>query len=143
MRIHQTSNTEQGASPVLLFDGVCNLCNASVQWVLLRDHKGKFKFAALQSEFGRMALEKHGLDQQDFDTVVLVEDERIWLRSDVPLQIAKRLGGAWSLLYVFSLVPRFLRDAVYNWIARNRYRWFGRREVCMMPRPEWKHRFIS
>lgn len=130
------------AHPVLLFDGVCNLCNASVQWVLLRDTTGIFQFAALQSETGQALLRQNGLDAQNFDTVVLVDGQRVYLRSDVPLEICRRLGGLWSLLFVFKIVPRVLRDAIYAWIARNRYRWWGRREACMLPRPEWKGRFL-
>jgi predicted DCC family thiol-disulfide oxidoreductase YuxK len=129
-------------APVLLFDGVCNLCNASVQWVLLHDKKGIFHFAALQSEAGRALLLQHGLSTTDFDTAVLVTPQKVLLRSDVPLEIVRQLGGLWPLAYVFKLVPRFLRDAVYNLVAKNRYRWWGHREQCMMPRPEWKGRFL-
>lgn len=129
-------------SPVLLFDGVCNLCNASVQWVLLHDRKGIFQFAALQSETGQNLLRKWGRPTHDFDSVVLVDGDRLLLHSDVPLEIVRRIGGAWQLLYVFKIIPRPLRDAVYRWVARNRYRWFGRQAECMLPRKEWKERFI-
>jgi len=129
-------------SPVLLFDGVCNLCNASVQWVLLHDRKGIFQFAALQSETGQHLLRKWGRPAHDFDSVVLVDGDRLLLQSDVPLEIVRRIGGAWQLLYVFKIIPRPLRDAVYRWVARNRYRWFGRQAECMLPRSEWKERFI-
>jgi predicted DCC family thiol-disulfide oxidoreductase YuxK len=129
-------------SPILLFDGVCNLCNASVQWVLKRDKKGVFKFAALQSETGQAFLKKFGFSSENFDTVVLVDGERIFTRSDAPLEIVRRLGGFWSLLLVFKIIPRPVRNAVYDWVARNRYRWFGRKEECMLPRPEWKERFV-
>lgn len=128
--------------PVLLFDGVCNLCNASVQWVLLRDTRAQFYFAALQSEAGQQLLEKHGLANESFDTVVLVTENQIYLRSDAPLEVLWRLGGFWRLGYFFKIVPRPVRDAVYNFVARNRYRWFGQRESCMLPRPEWKSRFL-
>jgi len=129
-------------SPVLLFDGVCNLCNASVQWVLLHDRKGIFQFAALQSETGQNLLRKWGRPTHDFDSVVLVDGDRLLLHSDAPLEIVRRIGGAWQLLYVFKIIPRPLRDAVYRWVARNRYRWFGRQAECMLPRKEWKERFI-
>ncbi|MDO8366298.1 MAG: thiol-disulfide oxidoreductase DCC family protein [Saprospiraceae bacterium] len=128
--------------PTLLFDGVCNLCNASVQWILKRDPRGKFRFAALQSEVGQQLLKQHGLESGHFDTVVLAVGDRIFMRSDAPLEIVRRLGGLWTLLYFFKILPRPLRDAVYNFIARNRFRWFGRREECMLPRPEWKERFL-
>ena len=128
--------------PVLLFDGVCNLCNASVQWVLLRDPRGIFQFAALQSEAGQALLRRFGLSTSQYDTVVLIDGEQLYTRSDAALEIVRRLGGAWQLLYVFKLVPRGIRNAVYNWVARNRYRWFGHREECMLPRPEWRRRFL-
>ena len=138
---NKTMNTEINF-PVLLFDGVCNLCNGSVQWVLLHDRKAQFRFAALQSETGQALLRQFGLDPAQLDTVLLVDGDRIFLRSDAPLEIARRLGGGWALLYLFKVLPRPLRDAVYNWVARNRYHWFGRQEACMLPRPEWKGRFV-
>ena len=129
--------------PILLFDGVCNLCNASVQWVLLHDKKAVFKFAALQSEFAQAILSKHQLNTKDFDTVVLVDGDRIWLRSDAALEICDRLGGVWAYVALLRFKPRFIRDFFYNLIAKNRYRFWGRRETCMLPRPEWQHRFLS
>lgn len=129
-------------APVLLFDGVCNLCNASVQWVLLHDRKGVFRFAALQSDTGQALLQKWGRPTEDFDSVVLADGDRLLIHSDVPLEIVRRIGGWWSLLYAFKIIPRPIRDGVYHWIARNRYRWFGKRESCMLSRPEWKERFV-
>lgn len=128
--------------PVLLFDGVCNLCNASVQWVLLHDNAGVFRFAALQSEAGQALLAQFGLERERFDTVVLVDSERIFTRSDAALEVVRRLGLPWSALAVLRWVPRGLRNMVYNWVARHRYRWFGRQEACLLPRPEWKKRFL-
>ena len=128
--------------PVLLFDGVCNLCNASVQWVLKRDRAGQFRFAALQSDAGRQLLAQHGMDADVVDTVVLVFGGRLYTRSDAALEILRHLGGVWAWLSIFRWVPRPLRNAVYNWVARNRYRWFGREETCWLPRPEWKSRFL-
>lgn len=129
--------------PVLLFDGVCNLCNTSVQWVLQRDRKGQFRFAALQSDTGRELLARHGLDPAAFDSVVLVDAHRVYLRSDAALEVARKIGLPWSLLTVFFIVPRFIRNAVYNFIARNRYRWFGKREACLFMLPEWRGRFLD
>ncbi len=128
--------------PILLFDGVCNLCNASVQWVLRRDRHARFQFAALQSEVGQRLLRQHGLDPASLDSVVLVDGDRVYLRSAAALGVAVRLGGFWRLMGVFYLVPALLRDLIYNWIARNRYRWFGRQEQCWLPRQEWKERFL-
>ncbi len=128
--------------PVLLFDGVCNLCNASVQWVLQHDRRGQFRFAALQSETGQDLLREFGLSAESFDTVVLVAGGRVFTRSDAALETARRMGRPWSLLYALHWVPRPLRNAVYDWVARHRYRWFGRQETCWLPRPEWKGRFL-
>lgn len=135
-------NFSENTPPVLLFDGVCNLCNASVQWVLLRDRQQIFRFAALQSPAGRQILERHGLSGETLDTVVLADNEQIFTRSDAPLEVCRRLGGFWRCLYVFKLVPRPFRDAVYRFIAQNRYRWFGRSETCLLPKPEWRERFL-
>lgn len=129
-------------SPVLLFDGVCNLCNGAVQWVLLRDRRGIFRFAALQSETGQVMLQRLGFSAEAFNTVVLVDGDRVYTRSDAALEVVRRVGGLWPVLYVFKIVPRPIRDAVYNWVASNRYRWFGRQEQCMLPRAEWKSRFV-
>ena len=128
--------------PVLLFDGVCNLCSASVQWVLLRDKAGVFRFAALQSETGRELLQRFGLDTAAFDTVVLVDGNRVFTRSDAALEVLRRLGSAWAWLSIFRWAPRPIRDAVYNLVARNRYRWFGEKQECWLPRTEWKERFL-
>jgi len=129
-------------SPILLFDGVCNLCNASVQWILQHDRAGLFRFAALQSEAGQALLARFGLDAEQFDTVILVDGDRIFIRSDAALEILRRLGALWSWLSVLRWTPRPLRDSVYNWVARNRYRWFGRQEKCLLPRKEWAQRFL-
>jgi predicted DCC family thiol-disulfide oxidoreductase YuxK len=128
--------------PIILFDGVCNLCNASVQWVLKRDRAGQFRFAALQSETGQRLLAAHGLTQESFDTVVLADGQRVYTRSDAALEIARRLGSPWSWLAIFKWLPRGFRNGVYDWVARHRYRWFGRQETCLLPRPEWKDRFV-
>lgn len=129
-------------SPVLLFDGVCNLCNGFVQFMLKRDKQGVFKFASLQSAEGRALLLKYGLDPDNLSTVVLIEDGQAYTQSDVPLRVAPRLQGFWGWMSMFKYVPRSWRNAIYNWIAANRYRWFGKQESCMMPRPEWKERFL-
>ncbi len=129
--------------PILLFDGVCNLCNGFVQWVIRRDPEGHFRFAALQSETGRRLLAEAGMPADALSTVVLYEAGRFFTHSDVPLRVWRQLGGAWSWLYALRVVPRALRDAVYDWVARNRYRWFGRREQCMIPTPELRARFLD
>ena len=120
---------------VLLFDGVCNLCNTSVKWVLLRDKKGEFKFAAIQSEAGQSLLKSFGLDNQPLESVILISGRQAYIKS--------KLGGIWTIALVFRLVPRPVRDAIYDWVAKNRYRWFGKQEQCLLPQPEWKDRFLN
>lgn len=127
---------------VILFDGVCNFCNASVNFVMDHDPKYYFKFAALQSDFAKERLAKAGLNTEAYDSVVLIEGDKIYTRSTAGLRIAKKLSGAWPLLYGFIIVPPFIRNAVYDLIARNRYRWFGKSENCRLPSPEERARFI-
>jgi predicted DCC family thiol-disulfide oxidoreductase YuxK len=129
--------------PTVLFDGVCNLCHASVLFVIDRDPAGRFAFASLQSDTGRRLLAAHGRDAADLGTVVLVEDGRCFVRSTAALRIARRLSGAWPLLYLLIAVPRPIRDAVYAWVARNRYRWFGRSDACRIPSEDLASRFIG
>jgi len=128
--------------PILLFDGVCNLCNGTVQWVIEHDPGAKFRFASLQSETGQQLLQAHHLPTGELNTVVLVDGGKAYTRSDVPLRIVGKLGGLWPILQAFYIVPKPLRNAVYDWIARNRYRWFGKKEACWLPTPELKARFL-
>lgn len=129
--------------PVILFDGICNLCNSSVQFVLKRDKKQKFRYASLQSEFGKKIIEQFSLKEKNIDSIVLIEQNRAWVKSSAVLRISKQLGGGYPLFYVFIIIPKFLRDAVYDFIARNRYRWFGKRESCILPSPETKTLFLD
>jgi len=128
--------------PVLLFDGVCNLCNATVRFLVERDPEARLRFAALQSPVGQSLLARFGLERDDFDTMVLVDGDRCATRSDAALGVVPYLSGAWPLLRVLRVVPRPLRDAVYGFVVRNRYRWFGRRDDCMVPTPELRARFL-
>jgi predicted DCC family thiol-disulfide oxidoreductase YuxK len=126
-----------------LFDGVCNLCNRSVQFILKRDRRGIFRFASLQSPLGQSLLKRSGLPADQLDSFVLVENNKVYTRSTGALRVLRQLGGAWSLLSIFRIVPRQWRDAVYNWIARRRYRWFGKTDSCWLPSPKWADRFLS
>lgn len=130
------------AGPVILFDGVCNLCNGAVNFVIDRDPEGVFTFGALQSEQAEALLQKHALPEDYLDSLVLLENGRLYVRSEAALRIARRLGGLWPLLYAFMAVPRPLRNRIYDWIASNRYGWFGRREQCRVPTPELRQRFL-
>ena len=134
---------EASTQPVLLFDGVCNLCNGTVQFVIKRDPRAKFRFAALQSEAGQALLKKFQLQQDDYDSFVFVEGERFYLRSTAALKVLKGLRGLWPLLYGFMIIPRPIRDFFYNWIAKNRYRWFGKKDQCMIPTPDLQKRFLK
>jgi predicted DCC family thiol-disulfide oxidoreductase YuxK len=136
-------NEQTSSSPVLLFDGVCNLCNGYVQWLIRRDPRGVFRYASLQSEAGRALLRQAGFPPDQLDTVVLFDQGQVYTRADVALRIVGQLGGLWPLLGALWAVPRPLRNAIYDWVARNRYRWFGKRESCMIPTPELKSRFLD
>jgi predicted DCC family thiol-disulfide oxidoreductase YuxK len=128
---------------IVLFDGVCNLCSASVTFIVDRDRRGYFSFAALQSEVGRALLIGLDLPPDALGSVVLIERGRAYTRSLAALRIARHLDGAWPLLFGLMIVPRSLADAVYDWVARNRYRWFGRTESCRLPTPELSARFLD
>ena len=131
------------AETIVLFDGVCNLCNGSVQFLLRRDRRRRFRFAALQSAAGRALLEQYGLSTQTLETIVVLEGGQARVRSDAALHLARRLPWPWPALAVFRILPRPLRDALYTFVARHRYRWFGRTESCMLPTPDVADRFLS
>lgn len=133
---------EISSHPIILFDGICNLCNGFVQFVIKRDTRDVFRFGSLQSEKVRQILKRFGSKGVDLTTIVLLDGEKIAFESDAVLKVAKKLGGAWSLLYLFIVIPKFVRDAVYRFISRHRYQMFGRRDSCMMPTPELLDKFI-
>lgn len=137
----QSTSTHTG--PVLLFDGVCNLCTGSVQFIIKRDPTKKFRFASLQSEFGQQVLAQHQLNTDTFDSLVLLEGGKIYQRSTAALRIARQLSGTWPMLYAFIIVPAFIRNAVYDFIARNRYKWFGKKEACWLPNPDLQALFYK
>lgn len=136
------THNPQAGHAIILFDGVCNFCNSSVNFIMKRDARGYFRFAPLQSPRGQELQERFGLETDRLETFVLVEGERAHLRSAAALRIARRLGGLYPLLYAFIIVPPFIRDFVYGWFARNRYRWFGKRDECMVPTPDMRDRFL-
>jgi len=128
---------------IILFDGVCNLCNGTVQFILKRDKKKQFRFASLQGKFGQDILNKFGLPGGNPNSFILQEGEKIYTHSTGALRVFRHLGGIWKLLYAFIIVPRFIRDGVYNYIAANRYKWFGKKESCYIPSPALKNRFLE
>ena len=128
--------------PIILFDGVCNLCNSSVQTVIRHDASGKFLFASLQSAEGQKLLQQYQLPLNNLSSFVLLQNGKAYTKSTGALKVAGQLTGWWKLLYVFMIVPPFIRDAVYTWISNNRYKWFGKQNECMIPTPELKARFL-
>jgi predicted DCC family thiol-disulfide oxidoreductase YuxK len=130
-------------NPVILFDGVCNLCSGAVRFVIKHDPKKQFRFASLQSRFGEDVLEHFGLPLDQFNSFILLENGKIYTRSTGALRVAKRLKGSYSLLFAFVIVPGFIRDAIYNLISRKRYKWFGKKEECWVPTPELSNLFIE
>ena len=131
------------ARAVVLFDGVCNLCNGTVRWILERDARERFVFASLQSDAAADVLERAGFRGERPDSLVLVDADGAHFHSDAALRIAAGLGLPWSVLGWARIVPRFVRDGIYRWVARNRYRWFGRSETCALPRPGQERRFLD
>lgn len=127
---------------IILFDGVCNLCNGAVVFIIKRDKKNIFKFAALQSEIGRGLTSKFNIDTSKVDSIILIDWDKHYEKSTAALQIARHLSGAYPLLFGFIILPKFIRDSVYDYIARNRYRWFGKRESCMIPTAKLKDKFL-
>ncbi len=129
--------------PIILFDGVCNFCNASVDFVVARDPKGYFRLGALQSDEAKPYLEEYGIDAGDLSSMVLIENGRIFRQSSAALRIAKHLSGLWPLLYLFIIVPPFIRNVVYNLIANHRYQWFGKSDTCRVPTDDLRERFLN
>lgn len=129
---------------LILFDGVCNLCNGAVQFIIEHDKKDTFRFASLQSDFGRKLVEERGLDPNDINSIMLIEPGVAYYRkSTAALEIARDLSGGYSLLKNFLVLPEGFRDLVYDLIANNRYKWFGKKEECMIPSPELKAKFLD
>ena len=133
----------QTHKPIILFDGVCNLCNNAVKFLIKHDHLNKFMFSSLQSAMGQSLLQQYNLPQKNLDSFVLIQNEKVFFKSTAALQVAKQLTGPIKLLYGFIIVPAFIRNAVYNFIAKNRYKWFGKKDSCMIPTPALQSRFLN
>ncbi len=127
---------------IILFDGICNFCNSSVTFIIKRNIKTPIHFAALQSEVGQRLLREYKLPVKEMESIVFIEQGKAYMQSTAALCICRYLRGLWPLCYGFIIIPKFVRDAVYNWIAKNRYKWFGVRQECMIPTPEMKTRFL-
>jgi predicted DCC family thiol-disulfide oxidoreductase YuxK len=128
--------------PVLLFDGVCNLCNASVQFVIEHDKNKIFRFAAQQSDIGKSMMQRFNIPQNNLETLILIENDQFFIESDAALRTARYLDAPYSYIYWLRFVPKHLRDGVYRLVARNRYRFFGKQESCWMPTRELRARFL-
>lgn len=129
-------------SGIILFDGVCNFCNSSVNFIIDRDVTNYFKFGALQSDEGQVLLRKHNQSTDSYDTLMLIEGDTLYTRSTAALRVAKKLSGLWSLFYVFIIIPKFIRDPIYNLIAKNRYKMFGKKDTCRLPTPAERAKFL-
>ncbi len=128
--------------PIILFDGICNLCNNAVSFVIKRDKKSVIQFAAIQTDPAKKLLAQFNLPTQSFNSVILIEKGVMYTQSTAVLKICKHLNGLWPLLYGLIIVPTFIRNGTYQWIAKNRYQWFGKQEKCMVPSPELSARFL-
>ena len=137
------NNEIESHRSIILFDGVCNLCNGTVNFVADRDPDLHFRMASLQSETGQKLLDRYQLPKDNFETIILIEDGKAFTHSTSILRILKRLSGLWPVLSVFLLLPSPFRDWCYQWVSDNRYRWFGREESCRIPTPEMAHRFLD
>jgi len=127
---------------IVLFDGVCNFCNSSVQFIIKHDTSNSLKFASLQSSIGQELLNKYAIPK-DVDSVIFIENNQAYTKSSAALKIANYFGGFWKLLQIFMIVPTFIRNFFYDIIAKNRYRWFGKKDSCMLPSPEIRNRFLE
>ncbi len=129
--------------PVILFDGDCNLCNATVNFIISHDRAQVFRFASLQTDFAKALLTTLASPLPDANSVILIEDGRIFIKSTAIFRILKRLNGLWRVGYFFALIPKFVRDWTYDFVAKHRYRWFGMRKTCRMPEESDKDRFLA
>jgi predicted DCC family thiol-disulfide oxidoreductase YuxK len=128
--------------PVILFDGICNFCNSAINFVLKQDKKGIFRFAPLQSEAGQKLLQRYNLSTKDFDSFVLIDNGKVYKKSTASLRVMSKLPWYWKEVQILRIIPTAFRDAIYDFVARNRYRWFGKKEQCMIPTPELRRRFL-
>ncbi len=129
-------------NPIILFDGVCNFCNGAINFVLKQDKKGIFRFAPLQSETGQSLLNRYNLSTKEFDSFVLIDNGKVYKKSAASLQVMNKLPWYWKELQLLKIIPTAFRDAIYDFIAKNRYKWFGKKDQCMIPTPEIRNRFL-
>lgn len=128
--------------PIILFDGICNFCNSAVNFTIKRDKNKTIKFTPLQSEVGKALIKEYGFPENDMSSFLLIENGKLYNKSTAALKVCRHLKGLWPFCYVFIIVPAFIRNAVYDFIAKNRYKWFGQKEECMVPTPDVRARFL-
>ncbi len=128
--------------PLIIFDGVCNLCEYSVKFIIRKDRQARFKFVSAQSDRGKEFQHRHGVDTFKDGSVILLKNDRVYVKSDAAVEIAKDLDGLWRFLHVFKFIPKPVRDLIYSAISKNRYRWFGRKDQCLLPDKNIKDRFL-
>ena len=129
--------------PIILFDGVCNFCNSVVNFVIKRDIKKQILFSPLQTDKGKKLLKQYGLPENELQSFVFIENGKAYTRSTAALKVCRHLLALWPLCYGFMIVPKFIRNGIYNWFAQHRYKWFGVQQACMIPTPEVKARFLN
>ncbi|MCH6200230.1 thiol-disulfide oxidoreductase DCC family protein [Aquiflexum sp. LQ15W] len=127
---------------IILFDGVCNLCNNAVDFIIRRDKNDCFKFGALQDNATKIILKEYKINQDYIDSIILIRGDLVFYKSKAALEIARNLESPWPAMYIFNVVPAFIRDPIYDWIARNRYKWFGKKETCRIPSTKEKQKFL-
>lgn len=142
-QLTEEKTTARDGDRIILFDGVCNLCNGSVQFVLKHDRKGQMKFASLQSSAAGKLLAKHAIDPGYLGSIVFLDGDKVYIASDAVLRVSRYLAWPWKALACLRFIPKFIREPVYRWIARNRYQWFGKRDSCMMPDEHTRNRFLD
>ncbi|WP_420601863.1 thiol-disulfide oxidoreductase DCC family protein [Flagellimonas sp.] len=134
----------ESTKKIILFDGVCNLCNGAVQFIIKRDKKDTFRYAALQSEIGQQLIAERAIDTSKVDSIILIEPGVAYFtKSDAALHIGKTFGGLWNALGIFTWIPKAFRDVLYDVIAKNRYKWYGKKDACMIPTPELQAKFLD
>ncbi len=140
------SNTEMSIpkdKKIILFDGVCNLCNDAITFVIKRDPHDHFRYAPLQGETGAHFIKKYNIDTTKVDSIILIDQDNVYIKATAALKIACHLSGAYPLMRIFFIIPSFVRNWAYDYIAKNRYKWYGKKEACMIPTPELKAKFLQ
>ncbi len=134
---------ETGPNTIVFFDGVCNFCNYWVSFAIKRDRKKKLKFTTLQGKTTKELFEQYKINITSLNSVILIDKGKVYTQSSAAIRICKYLNGGWKLFYGLMIIPKFIRDFFYNIIARNRYKWYGKRDECMVPTPELRERFLD